>query len=310
MRIIFMGTPEFAVPSLEALIGAGYEIPLVITQPDRARGRGKRLLPTPIKEAAQAWDLPVFQPEQINAPESLAKIAACQPALLVVVAFGQLLKEELLLTAPLGAINVHGSLLPKYRGAAPIQHALINGEKETGVTTMYLNLGMDTGDIIHTAAIPITEEDHFASLYSGLAEIGAGLLLRTVSDIALGQAPRQPQDDSQASYAPLIRPDDERIDWQQGAAAVRNRIRGLYPKPGAHTLWQGKRLKIGQASIYEESSREQPGLMLENLPQGPRIACGEGSLCLELLQPAGKAMMKGADFQRGRGIEEGEVLGE
>ncbi len=325
MRIVFMGSPDFAVPSLRALAAAGYEIPLVVTQPDRAKGRSKKPAPTQIKEAALELGLPLWQPENINTPQSLEKITQAKPDILVVVAFGQILKKPLLCAAPYGAINLHGSLLPKYRGAAPIQWAIINGEKKTGVSTMFLNEGMDTGDIIYKAEIPINEEDNFATLYKGLRGLGAGLLLKTVADLDAAQKDRKPQDDSLASYAPLIKKEHEKINWQKSAIQVCNLIRGLYPQPAAYTNWEGKRLKIGKAAVYEEESykeksfkekvyeeqsKESPGKVLEILPKGPRIACGQGSVILELLQPEGKNMMPAGDFQRGGGLKAGDILGD
>lgn len=310
MKIVFMGSPDFAVPSLLALKEKGFEIPLVITQPDRPAGRAKKLMPTAVKLAAQSLGIPVWQRENINQPESLEKIKELRPDFLVVVAFGQILKRELLELPVLGSINLHASLLPKYRGAAPIHWALLKGEELTGVTTMFMNEGMDTGDIIYKSSLPILEEDNLGSLFEKLADIGSALLVKTLEDLAAHKIRPVPQDHREATYAPMIKKETEKIPWERDAKEIFNLIRGLYPWPIAYTLWQGKRLKLGAAAVCAaKGSLGRAGEILEITPQGPVVACGQGSLLLKMLQPEGKNMMEAKAFLSGHKLEKGMLLG-
>ncbi|MEG1501469.1 MAG: methionyl-tRNA formyltransferase, partial [Clostridiales bacterium] len=283
MRIVFMGSPDFAVPCLERLLKEKdrFEVVAVITQPDRAKGRKRVLTPTPIKEVAQAAGLPLWQPEKINTPESVENIRAYRPDILVVVAFGQILKQELLQLAPYGAINVHASLLPAYRGAAPVHWALIKGEKITGITTMFLNAGMDTGNIIFKKELLIQDKDNTGILYNKLADMGQDLLIETLDAIEAGQAPSLPQNNEEATYAALLKKEHEILLWDKSPQAICNQIRGLYPWPIAYTLWHGRRWKLGHAYIYEEESHYQPGEIIEILPDGLRVAAAGGSVCLD-----------------------------
>ena len=300
MRLVFLGSPDFAVPSLQKILAGRHELIGVVTQPDRPKGRGNKLAFTPVKELALANSLPLIQPRRVNQEESLAQIAAWRPDILVVVAYGQLLKAPLLELAPLGAINLHASLLPAYRGAAPIHWAIINGEKETGLTTMRLDLSMDTGDMILKARLPIGENEDTGSLYDRLKVDGAALLLETLDLIETGQATFQPQDGALASFAPLLKAEDELIDWQKPAFVLHNQIRGLSPWPGAYTQYEGKRLKIWRAVYRDESSSSPPATLIEIRDNIVWLAAGKGCLGLIEVQPEGKSKMPAAAFIRGK----------
>lgn len=309
MRIVYMGSPDFAVPSFEALLTAGYQIVGVVTQPDRKKGRGNELAATPVKEMALKYNIPLIQPQDVNEAASVQTILTWNPDIIVVVAFGQLLKKDLLNLAPLGAINVHASLLPSYRGAAPINWAIIKGEKVTGVTTMYMNEGMDTGDIILKEQCPIEDEDNAGTLHDKLAALGAKLLLRTLEDIKSGQVKPFVQEQALASYAPMLKKEDEVIDWNKKALDVHNKIRGLSPCPGAYTLYRNKRLKIYK-SAYMPWINGLPGRVLAiDKKHGLIVAATEGAVALLEVQPEGKEKMSFSDFSRGYAIRIGDVLG-
>lgn len=311
MRIVYMGSPDFAVKPLEALVKAGHEIVAVVTQPDRPKGRGGKLQFTPVKEAALAYGFPLLQPARINEPEVVAQIAAYQPDILVVVAFGQLLKKPLLALAPYGAINIHGSLLPYYRGAAPIHWAIINGEKETGVTIMYMDEGMDTGDMIASMQMPIFDNYNVGDMYEKLSEMGAELICQALEEIKNGTVKRIPQNNEIATYAPLLRKEHERLDWTKSAVQVHNHIRGMYPWPVVHSFYQGKRLKIGASVLGEDCHSGKPGEVLGvDKERGILVACSKGAVWLKLVQPEGKKMMAAKDFICGYGIKQGDYLGE
>jgi methionyl-tRNA formyltransferase len=314
MRVIFMGSPEFALPCLDRLINSPDEVIAVVTQPDRPKGRGKKLTFTPVKERALAYGIPVLQPENVNHPGSVEKLKALAPEVLVVVAFGQLLKEELLNLPPLGCINVHASLLPKYRGAAPIHWAIINGEKETGVTTMFMDRGMDTGDLILKRTVPIGDNDTTGVLHDKLAEAGGILLRETLDLLQKHQAPRTAQEHSLATYAPLLTREHERIDWTKKAREVHNLVRGMNPWPGAYTTFENKTMKIWETEFDEagdaaREAGESPGTVLEVVNgQGVRVRCGEGSLWLTVLQPEGKQTMAAEAWARGARLTKGSTL--
>ncbi len=309
MRIVYMGSPEFAVAPFAALLAAGHEIACVVTQPDKPKGRGLALLPTPVKEAALAAGLPVLSPQKVNEPAVVAKIAAYRPELLVVVAFGQILRQELLELAPLGAVNVHGSLLPAYRGAAPIQRAVMDGCTETGVTTMFMDAGLDTGDMILKKRAAIEKTDTAASMYEKLAALGAEALLETVALIAEGRAPREKQPAAGASYAAMLKKEDGLLDWTRPASALDAQIRGVTPWPGAYTFWRGKRLKIWQAEPLAGSGPAGEILSADD-KRGLILACGQDALLLKEVQPEGKGRMRAADFARGQKLTAGERMGE
>jgi methionyl-tRNA formyltransferase len=309
-RIVFMGTPDFAVPSLHILMDKGYKVVGVITQPDRPVGRKRVLTPPPVKVAAEKMGLPVFQPERLREPEAVARFLEMEPDLVVTAAYGQLLPEEVLRAPKHGCINVHASLLPKYRGGAPIHHALINGEKETGVTIMYMVKELDAGDILSQQAIPITDEDDVGTLHDRLAKVGADLLVKTLPPLLEGTIQAIPQNPAEVTYAPNIRREDEKIDWNRPARDLFNQVRGLRPWPVAFTLWKGKPLKIWRALVLETEAVEPPGTVLRVDEAGVAVAAGENALLIKELQPAGKKRMTADQFARGRNMKPGERLGE
>lgn len=310
MRIVFMGSPDFAVPCLDCLLAGPHQVVAVVTQPDRRSGRGQKIHFTPVKERALAAGIPVYQPENGNTDEFVQIMSELRPDLAVVVAFGQLLKPQLLQLPALGCINVHASHLPRYRGSAPIHWSIINGEASTGVATMYMDRGMDTGDIILSQEIIIAENDTVGSLHDKLASAGAGLLKETVELIAKGQAPRQIQDHARASYAPLLKKQHEIIQWQGTSRQVYNLVRGMNPWPGAHTLFNDQVLKIWQTEIASSTTPGTPGQIAEvDQQKGIRVECAAGSLWLTEVQLQGSRRMSGADFVRGHRISSGLILG-
>lgn len=303
-RIVFMGTAEFALPSLDILLANGYEIPAVVTAPDRPRGRGQTMLPTPLKRRATEAALPVLQPESLRDPSFAAAVRAFSPDLIVVVAF-RILPPEIFTLPRLGSMNLHASLLPRYRGAAPINRALMNGETETGVTTFLLDERVDTGKILLQARGPILDADDAGSLHDRLAEIGAEVVLHSIRLMEQGKAAPVPQDNSLASPAPKIFKEDCRIDWTRPAVAVRNQIRGLSPAPAAFTTHNKKVIKVYRASVAPGNAR--PG-DVEAGKTSLVVGTGDGSLSLEELQLEGKKRMGIAEFLRGYDMKTGDRL--
>lgn len=310
MRIVFMGTPDFAVGSLQALCESGkHEILAVVTQPDRPKGRGNKLLQTPVKEYALAQGLTVYQPQKIKTPEFVELLHELQPELIVVAAFGQFLSKEILELPKYGCINVHASLLPKYRGAAPIQYAIIKGEKESGVTIMQMDIGMDTGAMLDKVVVPIAENTTMGELHDALREQGATLLLQVIDKIAAGTAVAEPQDDAQATYATLLDRSMEHIDWSKTAQEVHNLIRGFNPAPSTFTkLPNGKSLKIWGSKMTGKSSAAAAGTVIETGKHSFFVACGEGVLEITEVQPESKKRMPAQVFLNGRGVQEGDLL--
>lgn len=310
MRIVFMGTPDFAVGSLQALCESGkHEILAVVTQPDRPKGRGNKLLQTPVKEYALAQGLTVYQPQKVKTPEFVELLHELQPELIVVAAFGQFLSKEILELPKYGCINVHASLLPKYRGAAPIQYAIIKGEKESGVTIMQMDIGMDTGAMLDKVVVPIAENTTMGELHDALRERGAALLLEVVDKIATGTAVAEPQDDVQATYATLLDRSMEHIDWSKTAQEVHNLIRGFNPAPSTFTkLPNGKSLKIWGSKMTAKSSAAAAGTVIETGKHSFFVACGEGVLEITEVQPESKKRMPAQVFLNGRGVQEGDLL--
>lgn len=311
MRIVFMGTPEFAVPSLKALLGSEHQVIAVVTRPDRPRGRGQQVSPSPIKRVALEHGITCLQPEDLEEPEFIAQLRGFWPDLLVVVAF-RMLPKVVFQIPPLGAINLHPSLLPRYRGAAPIQWAIINGETETGVTTFFIDEGLDTGRIILQRRVSIGEEETAGELHNRLATIGAEVLLETVALIATGEPPRIAQDETQASPAPKLRKEDCWIDWSRRAIELKNLIRGLCPFPGAQTEVGGWMLKVYRAAVVDGDAVIDPPGRVVSIPHGEGgivVATGRGLLALLEVQPAGRRKMTGAEFARGHRIKEGDLLG-
>lgn len=309
LKIIYMGTPLFAVPCLERLVSDGHHVVAVVTQPDRPKGRGNKLAFSPVKEAALAHQLSVFQPESIKDPLFFQQVVDLAPDLIVVVAFGQFLPKVLLQLPPLGCINVHASLLPKYRGAAPIHWALINGETRTGVTTMYMDQGMDTGDMILKAETLIGDHETTGDLHDRLSLLGTELLSETVALAAVSAAPRQSQDHQQASYASLLNRDHEKIDWNKSAEQIHNTIRGLNPWPGAYALLDDKPVKLWRSTVAETNSAGiQPGQVIAVSDDEVIVQCGTGAIALMAVQPASKRQMSAGEFARGYTVTAGKYF--
>lgn len=310
MRILFMGTPDIAATCLSALLSAGEEVVAVVTQADRPKGRGYTLTPPPVKVLAAERGIPVYQPATLRDEAFAATLAEIDPDLIAVVAYGKILPKNVLEYPKYGCINVHASLLPKYRGAAPIQRAIMDGERETGVSIMYMAEGLDTGDVILAEAFPIEKTDDFGTVHDRMAELGGRLLVKTVSAIAVGEANRTPQDDARSTYAAKIEKADCHLDLTKSAAALDPYIRGLSPIPLAFVRREnGKMLKIARAEVKEGSGAPGTVLALDDGKNGGiLVACGEGALLLTEVVPEGKGRMRAADFVRGRQIQMGEVL--
>ncbi len=309
MKMLFMGTPDFAVPSLRALCDAGEEIVGVVTQPDKPKGRNYVLTPPPVKVFATEKNIPVYQPKTLRDEEFAALLEKLAPEMIVVVAFGKILPKNVLDFAKYGCINVHGSLLPAYRGAAPMQRAIIEGEKVTGITTMYMDVGLDTGDMLLKAEYKIGEEDNFETVHDALAELGAKTLIETVEAIKNDTAVRVKQDDALATYAAKIEKEDCLLDFAMDATALHNLIRGLSPIPLAFTHTpDGKLLKVTASRVIStEGTHAECGKVL-SLDGEIAVACGKGTLALTAVLPEGKGKMSAADFIRGRKIAIGDIL--
>lgn len=304
-----MGTPEFAVPCLEMLLTTEYEVVAVVTQPDRPSGRGRKLRFSPIKQVAVTHNLPVLQPNSVKDPAFYTALCELMPDVIVVVAYGQILPTNILSLPTRGCINVHASLLPAYRGAAPIHWAIINGETVTGITTMYMDVGMDTGDMILKAEQPIDLKMNTGMLHDQLMILGASLLKDTLSLVETGQAPRTPQDSTSATYAPLLTRQLERIDWHCTADDIYNKIRGLSPWPGAYCVFNNKVFKIHEAQLYStDSSPCMPGVIQAITAMGIVVATGKGSIELLKLQPECRQQMNARDCVNGYGLIVGEIL--
>ncbi|BBB93029.1 MAG TPA: methionyl-tRNA formyltransferase [Methylomusa anaerophila] len=310
LRTVFMGTPDFAVPCLNMLVNENYDIASVVTQPDRPKGRGQKLAFSPVKEAALAYNLTLWQPAKIKSDEFIRQLEEARPDVIVVVAFGQLLPKKILALPPLGCINVHASLLPEYRGAAPIHWAVINGETQSGITTMYMDAGLDTGDMILKAEIPIAPDDTTGRLHDKLKELGAKLLSETLKLMALGKVPRQAQDNSKATYAPLLTREIEKINWQMPAPSIHNLVRGLNPWPGAYCCHNEKKLKVWQTKVANTDSMcSMPGRIAALGSEGIIVETGKGLLELVEVQPESKRKMKAWECVRGYCLDVGTFLG-
>lgn len=305
MRIVFMGTPEFAVPSLEALLQSEDQVVGVVTQPDRPKGRGQQLTPSPIKVIAHREGIPLLQPLKMKAPEFLEPLAAWKPDLIAVTAFGRILHPGILGMPPMGCVNVHGSLLPKYRGAAPVQWAVINGETETGITTMLMDEGMDTGAMLLQATLPIGPDDTAGSLAPRLAALGGRLLVETIRQLKAGTLKPVPQDHTQATMAPLLKKEDGAIDWTLSAAALANRVRGLSPWPGAYSFLNGERWTLWKASVLPGTGSAVPGTIVTVGRQSIQIATGNGLLEVTEVQPANSRRLTVAQYLAGHCVATG-----
>ena len=306
MNIVFMGTPDFAVPCLQKLLDAGYPVTGVFTQPDKPKGRGYKLVPPPVKELAMAHDVPVFQPASLRNDEAYELLKSCAPDLIVVVAYGKILPKRVLELPQYGCINVHASLLPRYRGAGPIQWAILNGESETGITTMYMGEGLDTGDMLEQVKTPIGENETADELYTRLSKMGAETLLVTLQKLEADALLRTPQDDSLSCYAPILDKSLCPLDFNKTARELHNQIRGLSSWPAATTTYKGKRLKVYESRLVSMSG--QPGEILDT--KRFIVACKEGALQLVSVQYEGGRRMDGDAFLRGRPPVSGEKLGE
>ena len=310
MRLVFMGTPDFAAASLEALLRSDDSIVGVVTQPDRPKGRGQIFTPSPVKLLAQREQIPLFQPLKMKDPEFLQALAGWKPDLIAVAAFGRILPPAILALPPLGCINVHGSLLPKYRGAGPIQWAIINGETETGITTMLMDEGMDTGAMLLQETIPITPDDTAGTLSPRLAELGGRLLVKTIARLKAGSFIPQTQDSSRATLAPLLKKEDGAIDWALPAIALANRVRGLSPWPGAYTtVAGGDRWTIWRALALPGPVTKPPGVIVAISHEAIHVATGEGVLAVMELQPANSRRMAVSQYLAGHPIVVGLQLG-
>lgn len=310
MRIVFMGTPDFAVPCLKALQINEHEICGVVAQPDRPKGRGNKLVCPPVKLAALEMGIQVYQPERIKTPEFVETLKKLRPDAIVVVAFGQILSKEILNIPPLGCINVHASLLPKLRGAAPINWSIINGDKVTGVTTMYMDVGLDTGDMILKREVSIDEDMNAQELHDKLSIIGAEVLIETLDNIKKGNIIRIKQNNDEATYAPIMKKDTGKIDWSWSSRKIKNLIRGTYPWPGAFSYYNGKMFKIFKADVIdEEKDNKEYGVITEVNKDSIVISCGMGFLTIKEIQFENQKRMDVGSYLRGHSLEKGTVLG-
>lgn len=311
-KIVFMGTPAFSVPILEGLLDAGYEIAAVVTQPDRPVGRKKIITPTPVKAAAQKHGLLVLQPEKISGSPEMDQIKALAPDLLITAAFGQFLPSALLAVPKYGALNVHASLLPKYRGGAPVHYAIMEGDQETGVTIMEMIKKMDAGGIFAQERLPITPQDDVGTMFDKLSALGKDLLLQTLPKILSKEVTPTPQDEAYVTYSPNISREQEAIDWNKTAQQIDAQVRGMRPWPIAFTMYQEQRWKIWSVSPVAETTTAAPGTIIERGKKSLKIACGSGSvLAIDSLQPAGKGQQDIAAFLNGSGqqVQVGEKVG-
>ena len=306
MRLIFAGTPEFAARALAALHGAGHDIVLVLTQPDRPTGRGLRLVPSAVKALALEYGLQVFQPASLKDGQTRERLRAAGAELMVVAAYGLMLPEPVLALTRLGAINIHASLLPRWRGAAPIQRAILAGDASTGISIMQMDRGLDTGAVLAAEAIPIAADDTGGSLHDKLAELGARLIVRVLPQLGHGALPAQPQTDADASYAAKINKAEAGIDWRESAVAIERKVRAFNPLPGASSSIRNVGLKIWRARTV--AAQGAPGTILEAGPAGVVVACGSGALKLEELQRAGGKRLAAAQFLAGFALTQGERL--
>lgn len=308
MKIIFMGTPDFSVGTLEALVEAGHEVVLAVTQPDKPKGRGKEMQFTPVKECALKHNIPVYQPRRVREAECVEELRKYEADIMVVVAFGQILPKEILEMTPYGCVNVHASLLPKYRGAAPIQWSIIDGEEVTGVTTMQMDEGLDTGDMLLKTEIPIDAKETGGSLHDKLADAGAKLCVETLKALEEKTVIPVPQGETTTSYAKMLDKQLGNIDWNQSGITIERLIRGLTPWPSAYTGWNGKVMKIWDAQVMEGSSDKEPGTIVKVEKDAFFVQTGEGLLKVCELQIPGKKRMDSGAFLRGYQVKAGEVL--
>ena len=309
MRIIFMGTPDFSVPTLEALVASEHEVAAVVTQPDKPKGRGKEIHMSPVKECALKHNIPVYQPVRARDEAFVEEMRTLKPDAMAVIAFGQILPKSLLDLPKYGCVNIHASLLPKYRGAAPIQWAVINGDEETGITTMMMDVEMDTGDMLEKTVVKLNPDETGGSLFDRLSLLGGDLILSTLSKLEKGEITPQPQDHAQATYVKKISKSMGDIDWTMDAVSIERLVRGLNPWPSAFTRWNGKMLKIWEAKVLPDLETKAPcGSVISASDEGLKIQTGNGVLCVTSLQLEGKKRMDTAAFLRGYQVESGFIM--
>ena len=313
-KVIYMGTPDFAVPALHALIREGYQVTGVVTQPDRPKGRGKAMIPSAVKEAAMQYDLPVWQPVKVRNPEFVSFLAEQKPDIIIVAAFGQIIPKSILDLPPYGCLNIHGSLLPAYRGASPVQQAVLNGDPESGVTIMRMGEGLDTGDIISKKAVPLAPDETGGSLFDRLSVLGAELLIETLPSVFSGEAVYEKQpEESPTPYASMLKKESGLMNFSQTAEALERTVRAMDPWPGAYTYLDGKTLKIWKSRVADADGQEAldaaPGTVLRTDKEGIYTACGEGVLVLTEVQLEGRKRMPADAFLRGCAVAQGTLLG-
>ncbi|WP_250673315.1 methionyl-tRNA formyltransferase [Paraclostridium ghonii] len=309
MKIVFMGTPEFAVPCLQKIIDEGHEVVSVVTQPDKPKGRGKKLAMPPVKELALKYDIPVYQPLKAREESFVETLKELNPELIVVVAFGQILPKSILNIPKYGCVNVHASLLPRYRGAAPLNWVIINGEEKTGVTTMYMDEGLDTGDMILKSEIPLDDEITAGELHDKMMIDGAQVLKETIDLISKGQAPREKQNNENTCYSPIMNKSLGNIDWNKSAKDIHNLIRGINPWPSAYTTYEAQTMKIWKTKVINENSDKKPGTILSVGKEGIEVSTGEGSIQIKEIQMSGKKRMEVHEYIKGNNINTDVILG-
>lgn len=308
MRIVFMGTPDFSVPTLEALLKGGHEVIGVVTQPDKPKGRGKAVLMTPVKEKALEYGIPVYQPVKAREESFVELLRSLNPDVMVVIAFGQILPKAILDIPKYGCINIHASLLPKYRGAAPLQWVVLEGEKETGITTMMMDVGMDTGDMLEKLVVPVDRKETYGSIHDKLSVLGGELILSTLEKLENGTLKRTPQPEDGATYTKKITKVMGDIDWTEDATVIERYIRGLNPWPSAYTSWNGKTLKIWDADVLEQEYSGEPGEIIKVEKDGVLVKTGKDTLVLREVQLEGKKRMEIQAFLRGYQLSHGTIL--
>ncbi|MFQ9308402.1 MAG: methionyl-tRNA formyltransferase [Paraclostridium sordellii] len=309
MKIVFMGTPEFAVPCLQKIIDEGHEVLAVVTQPDKPKGRGKKLAMPPVKELALKYNIDVYQPVKAREESFVEKLKEINPELIVVVAFGQILPKSILDIPKFGCVNVHASLLPKYRGAAPLNWVIINGEEKTGVTTMYMDVGLDTGDMILKSEIPLDDEITAGELHDKMMVQGAEVLKDTIDLISKGEAPREKQNDEETCYSPIMDKSLGNIDWSKSATDIHNLIRGVNPWPSAYTTYDKQTMKIWKTKVLDKLSEKTPGTILSVDKNGIEVSTGDKVIQISEIQMSGKKRMIVSEYIKGNDISTGIVLG-
>lgn len=309
MKIVFMGTPEFAVPCLQKIIDEGHEVVAVVTQPDKPKGRGKKLAMPPVKELALKYDIPVYQPLKAREESFVDTLKEMNPELIVVVAFGQILPKSILDIPKYGCVNVHASLLPRYRGAAPLNWVIINGEEKTGVTTMYMDEGLDTGDMILKSEIPLDDEITAGELHDKMMIDGAKVLKETIDLIEKGEAPREKQSNEDTCYSPIMNKSLGNIDWKKSAIDIHNLVRGINPWPSAYTTYEGQTMKIWKTKVIDKNSDKDPGTIISVDKEGINVSTSEGILQIKEIQMAGKKRMEVSEYIKGNNINTDIILG-